>query len=100
MTALPFLFALLGFVCFALATDHHHQRRLHRRCTPRAARTLRTLAWTSLLAAFAVSFAVWSPVYAPIAWIAAAMLAATTTTLALNLLPDQPKRTRPTRAKR
>lgn len=92
MTTLLFLFALLGFLSFALATDHHHQRRLHRRCTPRAARNLRVTAWTSLLVAFALALKIWGPIYAPIAWTAAIMLAAATTTLAVNLLPDQPKR--------
>jgi hypothetical protein len=92
MTALPFLFTLVGFVCFALATEHHHRSRLNRRCTPRAARNLRTLAWTSLSAAFALSISVWGPIYAPIGWTAALMLAGATTTLSLNLLPDGLKR--------
>lgn len=93
------MFALIGFACFALATDHHHQRRLHKRCTPRTARILRGIAWTSLLAAFALSLKVWGPIYAPIGWTAATMLAAAATTLSLNLLPDQPKHTRKSKDK-
>ncbi len=91
MTALPFVVALLGFLAFALATDHHHQRRFHRRRTPRAARALRILAWALLVAAFALSLEIWGPIYGPIGWTAALMLAAAATTLSLNLLPDLPR---------
>jgi hypothetical protein len=88
MSALALLFALIGFMALALATDEHHQRRLALRPSPIFKRRLRRCGWAAILAGLPTACAAAGLVFGPILWAGVAMLAAGVTFLLLNLLPN------------
>jgi 4-amino-4-deoxy-L-arabinose transferase-like glycosyltransferase len=87
MTALCLLLAVVAFVLFGLATDHHHQQRLGQRLTPGRKRHLRRLAWVGVGACLAAAFAAQGPVYGAIAGLGALSFGAGAVFLFLNLAP-------------
>lgn len=85
MTWLTLILSLVGFGCFGLATDEHHQRLTGGRSSSASKTRWRAGAWATLTLALGSAVAARGWAFGPVLWFGAVMLAAGIVFLALNL---------------